>query len=60
METIVILALIGIMVTYGVIHYFKYKRLKRYYKRQVDKNIKLLDTIVELNERITVLSKKTR
>jgi hypothetical protein len=58
METIVILALIGIMVTYGVIHYFKYKRLKRYYKRQVDKNIKLLDTIVELNERITVLSKK--
>jgi hypothetical protein len=58
METIVILALIGIMVTCGVIHYFKYKRLKRYYKRQVDKNIKLLDTIVELNERITVLSKK--
>jgi cell division protein FtsB len=55
-ETITILALIGVMVTYGVIHYFKYKQLKRYYKRMVKQNNELLDTIVEKDERVNQLS----
>jgi cell division protein FtsB len=55
-ETITILSLMGVMVTYGVIHYFKYKQLKRYYKRMVKQNNDLLDTIVEKDERINQLS----
>jgi cell division protein FtsB len=55
-ETITILALIGVMVTYGVIHFFKYKQLKRYYKRMVKQNNELMDTIVEKDERINQLS----
>jgi cell division protein FtsB len=55
-ETITILALIGVMVTYGVIHYFKYKQLKRYYKRMVKQNNELMDSIVEKDERVNQLS----
>jgi cell division protein FtsB len=55
-ETITILALIGTMVTYGVIHFFKYKQLKRYYKRMVKQNNELMDSIVEKDERISQLS----
>jgi cell division protein FtsB len=55
-EAITILALIGVMVTFGVTHYFKYKNLKRYYKREVKKNNELLDSIVEKDERISQLS----
>jgi hypothetical protein len=55
-ETITILALMGVMVTFGVIHYFKYKQLKRYYKRMFKQNNELLDSIVEKDERINQLS----
>jgi uncharacterized HAD superfamily protein len=55
-ETITILALIGVMVTFGVIHYFKHKQLKRYYKRVFKQNNELLDSIVEKDERINQLS----
>ena len=55
-ETITILALMGVMVTYGVTHYFKYKQLKRYYKRMVKQNNELMDSIVEKDERVNQLS----
>jgi hypothetical protein len=55
-ETITILSLMAVMVAYGVIHYFKHKQLKRYYKRMVSKNNELMDTIVEKDERINQLS----
>jgi cell division protein FtsB len=55
-ETITILSLMGVMVTFGVTHYFKYKQLKRYYKRMVSKNNELMDSIVEKDERINQLS----
>jgi hypothetical protein len=55
-ETITILSLMGVMVTFGVIHYFKHKQLKRYYKRMVKQNNELLDSIVEKDERISQLS----
>jgi uncharacterized HAD superfamily protein len=55
-ETVTILALMVTMVAYGVIHYFKYKQLKRYYKRMVSKNNELMDSIVEKDERINQLS----
>jgi hypothetical protein len=55
-ETITILSLMGVMVAYGVIHYFKHKQLKRYYKRMLSKNNELMDTIVEKDERINQLS----
>ena len=55
-ETITILALMGTMVTYEVIHYFKHKQLKRYYKRMLSKNNELMDSIVEKDERINQLS----
>jgi predicted RNase H-like nuclease (RuvC/YqgF family) len=58
-ETITILSLMGTMVAYGVIHYFKHKQLKRYYKRMVSKNSELMDTIVEKDERIKTLSSKS-
>jgi cell division protein FtsB len=55
-ETITILALMSVMVTFGVIHYFKYKQLKRYHKRMVKQNNELMDSIVEKDERINQLS----
>jgi hypothetical protein len=58
-EAITILALIGVMVTFGVIHFFKYKQLKRYYKRMIKQNNELMDTIVEKDERIKTLSSKS-
>jgi len=49
-ETITILALIGIMVTFGVTHYFKYKQLKRYYKRKCERYDALNEQLVTAND----------
>jgi hypothetical protein len=49
-ETITILALMGVMVTYGVIHYFKYKQLKRYYKRKCERHDALKEQLATAND----------
>jgi sensor histidine kinase regulating citrate/malate metabolism len=49
-ETITILSLIAVMVTFGVIHYFKYKQLKRYYKRKCERHDALNEQLVTAND----------
>jgi hypothetical protein len=49
-ETITILALIGVMVAFGVIHYFKYKQLKRYYKRKCERYDALNEQLATAND----------
>ena len=46
--TITILSLMSVMVTFGVIHYFKYKQLKRYYKRKCERHDDLNEQHAEL------------
>jgi hypothetical protein len=56
--TIGSLALIG--TGFSILLTLKYITLKTYYKRQISKNNDLLDSNVEQQERINVLSKKLK
>jgi hypothetical protein len=56
--TIGALALIG--TGFSILLTLKYITLKTYYKRQISKNNDLLDSNVEHQERINVLSKKLK